>query len=178
MIYIDLDGVCADFVGGLESYLQASVDRSKYGLGVSEDRWEKFWTYQDTRPEFWEDLKVFTYGRKLVEALQASVDDKHWAFCTAVGNSYSAASAKHRWCKKHFGVPPSRVITIAEKHLLAKSSRDILVDDTPYQADSFTNAGGIGLLWPQPWNRKGRDPRIIHHLQSDTIKTLMELING
>lgn len=167
-IFLDVDGVLAKFVDGVFR---------KYKIPASEcdvTQWDffelfgidpkSFWENTDTT--FWENLETYDWAHSLVSRL-SSYGKLRFA-TTASGCPY-AASAKQRWIFRNFGVRPSDVIIIQDKYLLASSENHILIDDYTENCLKWNEAGGLAILFAQPWNQ---DAQIKRHSYEDTLSTI------
>lgn len=164
MIYVDMDGVVADFAGGVTEWLthkapnlkpeQKQIDITRWDLGLSDEVWAMFWLYEErVGSAFWTRLKLLEGGNRLIKFLDDRVGRIGWRFLTSPSNSTKAHEGKVLFAKKHFDLDPRNVILCNEKHLLSKYGT-LLIDDCNYNVDTFYHKGcGMSVLWPQPWNR-------------------------
>ncbi len=156
-VYVDLDGVLADFFGGVCDLFGKMVDPPDHfhglaaAFGVPENElWEKI---DRAGSRFWSELEPYPWNEELLGIAQRIAGEgvyiatsPSWQGCSAAG--------KMTWMTQQFAVPgrPFRDFVIGtHKHLLAHSQA-MLIDDSPEKLTSWTEAGGVGILWPQPWN--------------------------
>ena len=145
-IYVDLDGVLADFVKGVAKLLDG---------GYSEKRYESDSKY---RSKMWKAVKEYSKkGGKLWLELEPMSDAKKlWDYVknydpeilSATGNpEYGAGEQKHKWVAKHVDpkVKVNLTRTSAEKANHAKENY-ILIDDKSKSINPWKAAGGIGIL--------------------------------
>jgi len=135
-LYVDLDGVLADFHKAMSELLGIKLDRHK-GFGNGSEIWvkvdragEKFWSEMDWQPggeELWEALKEY-------DPTILSSPTRH----------ESSKTGKRIWVREKLGesVP---VILESKKQKIA-SPDAILVDDRREVLDKWTEAGGLGVL--------------------------------
>jgi hypothetical protein len=132
-LYLDCDGVLADFDEGVRRLLgtdpQPYVDR--HGPG-------KFWKQLASAPDFYARLPLMPDARELFDAVR-HLDP---VILTGLPRGNWAAPQKVRWAAEHF--PGTRIITV-----LAVDKRDhctegdVLVDDTLKHQHLWEGAGGI-----------------------------------
>lgn len=104
---------------------------------------------------FWSRMPGYTWTDQLVNELKGFTVGRKGSLqiCTNPGRPVFAASAsvgKQMWCQQRLPRPLS-VILIERKYLLAAPNR-VLIDDTDRIINEWRQAGGIGILFPQPWN--------------------------
>lgn len=166
MIYLDIDGVLADFDQGLCEWMGENLPAeggqwqlAKY-LGFSSE--DEFLQYiHDLPAEFWVGLRVLPWAADLVSLCRRTV--KTVRLATAAVHSEDCVAGKIRWVRNHFPELASHTLMIRDKWMLAKPGR-ILIDDLETQCDRFHAHGGSAILFPQPWNKAGRhvDRRLEH----------------
>lgn len=145
-IFLDLDGVMADFVQGAKDIFDKDYSFEKF-KNDSKYR-SKFWNavkqYQKDGGQFWLDLKMMEDANQLwkflkeydVEILTATGDPKH-----------GAGEQKKQWVKKH--IDPNIKVNLVRK---SKEKADyvannsILIDDQEKSTNPWEQAGGIGIL--------------------------------
>ena len=145
-IYCDMDGVLADFVGGLkmmESDLQkAGYDSVQDWLDspLSNDKWKpvvknkKFWS---TLPLMPQALKLWNYLRPYNPHI-LSAYSKHDPNCQP---------GKRAWLRKNLRMtdtPRIHLVRRREKQNYAKGN--LLIDDLPKNIAEWKAAGGTGIL--------------------------------
>ena len=109
-IYLDLDGVCANFV-------QASINACGFGGTVSHDdivTWDyykdnfgisanQFWSDIDARGEaFWAGLNPYPWFNQLVDACIDAVGSENLFICTTPSQSPFSFSGKASWIDQMF----------------------------------------------------------------------------
>jgi 5'(3')-deoxyribonucleotidase len=132
-LYLDCDGVLADFDAGVRQLLgmppQAYVER--HGMGT-------FWKKLATAPDFYAKLPLMPDARELFDAV------KHLdpVILTGLPRGSWAAPQKARWAAEHF--PGTRIITVmAVDKRNHCTEGDVLVDDTLRHRHLWEGAGGI-----------------------------------
>lgn len=159
-LFLDLDGVLADFTRAslrlhngehlLENWPVGERDIPKV-LGISRTA---YWKQIDSAGQaFWESLEPYPWFDELIALAQETAP---FALLTAPSLSPSSLAGKAAWIQKHFPKQNGRIfrdfLITSQKHLLATPGR-VLIDDSEAMVQSFQNAGGHGILFPQVWNK-------------------------
>jgi len=144
-IFVDMDGVLADFVAGVKKlipdyddaeYEKSSAYRSKMWRAVSE--------YSKQGGELWYGLPLMDDAKKLWTYVSKYKPE----ILSATGRKdYQAARQKKNWIAKHFGngVKVNLTQKAVEKAQHAKKGY-ILIDDKMKAIQPWRDAGGIGIL--------------------------------
>ena len=158
-IFVDMDGVLADFLKGCEEYI---------GHPITND--DKGHTQYDLRKEELTNKRLFANLPPMVDMYDLIAYIKHtghkWEILTAAGvvNRELVVYDKVEWVKKY--VDPQVVVnctfTGSQKAAYAQK-KNVLIDDRPKNIEAWENAGGIGIL---------------HTSAADTIEQLKKLRNG
>lgn len=132
-LYLDCDGVLADFDFGATAVLGVSPRRFEklHGLG-------RFWQKLATAPDFYFGLPLMDDAMELFDAV------KHLdpVILTGLPRGNWAADQKVRWAAKYF--PGTRIITTMarDKRNHAKEG-DVLVDDQDRHRHLWEEIGGV-----------------------------------
>ena len=178
VIYLDLDGVCVDFVN-------ASLKASGFDPEEIARKWrrnfkgeyqawvvsgisrENYWGAIALQGEgFWRDLKAYDWYEQLYEGLSKIAPV---IFLSSSTRTPSCLSGKLHWLQDRFGVTFRDFIFTGQKQQLA-SPAALLVDDYGPNVESFRSAGGHAILFPQVWNQN-------HHIDDKLNYTLVEARN-
>lgn len=142
---LDMDGVLADFIGGLFKLRGVPrVDPTAFEC-VSRGEWEKmdfdFWANLEPTPEFAPILGTVEeiFGRENVCLLTSP--------CMTRG----CHDGKYAWIRKHLPEYKRRYLIGPAKHFCA-GPNTYLVDDSDDNCDAFVKAGGQAFLVPRAWN--------------------------
>ena len=131
-LYLDLDGVLADFDGGAEAVfgMAAKDFQDLYGPG-------RFWGRLAKTPDFYDKLEVLPDAMELFEAVR----QLRPIILTGLPIGKWAEPQKRRWVERHF--PGVQVITtLARKKSEHCRPGDVLVDDQEKYRDLWEQAGG------------------------------------
>ncbi len=132
-LYLDCDGVLADFNAGAAAVLgmHPKAFEKRNGIG-------RFWARLAKAPDFYFGLPLLDGATELFEAVR-HLDP---VILTGLPQGNWAAGQKVRWAAKHF--PGTRIITT-----MARDKRDhagpgdVLVDDHLKHAHLWEEAGGV-----------------------------------
>jgi 5'-nucleotidase len=136
-IFLDLDGVMADFNRGFEELNGINPH------DLEHDR-SQIWVMIGQWPTYWEDLPLMP-GAHDLWARVSQHDLVVLTGCPRDGYDVAAAG-KRRWVARHWG-PHIEVITCKsdDKQSFMRSPRDILIDDWSANIERWENAGGVGV---------------------------------
>ncbi len=149
-LFLDCDGVLADFDAGAKRILGATPATFEERHGKSE-----FWKRLSRARNFYGELPEMADARELFEA----VEHLKPTILTGLPLGRWATPQKERWAAEHFpGVPI--ITTMARQKHLHMDPGDVLVDDRENHRQLWEDAGGI----------------FIHHRNArDTIRQLAEI---
>ena len=146
-IYLDMDGVVADFEKRFK-------DLSGIAPREFEDKFgrTKFWDFidEENKVGFWVGIPVMDGAKELVDYVS-----KHdYVMLTAPSIKKQSRLGKILWVRNHTGdLFPSKPQIIfkysKEKHKVKPelTPTDILIDDRKSTIDNWNNAGGVGILY-------------------------------
>ena len=134
-LFLDCDGVLADFDAGVKDLLGMDAKRfeAKHGRG-------EFWKRLARHGNFYGDLEEMEDAQVLFQAV------KHLkpTILTGLPLGKWAAPQKERWAAAHFpGVPI--ITTMARQKHLHMEKGDVLVDDRENHRKLWEDAGGISI---------------------------------
>ena len=145
-VYLDMDGVIADFFGKLED--NYNVDHWKSIKNITK-------TLADIAcTDFFYQIEPFPETGQII-ALVESLSDGDWGICSSPlrGEEYNSAYWKRKWLEDLGCMPTDleKLIFTHEKHLWAidriTGKPNVLIDDKPSNVNEWINAGGIGILF-------------------------------
>lgn len=144
-IYLDMDGVAADF--DKLFFMMTGMSPSDYEAKYGEMR---FWEAVYENPNFFSSLPAFPYTGDLVRLCQSIAPTVVLSSPSKV-NQPLCMMQKRLWINNE----PSMGVdfpAIFESHKEKYAAPDrILIDDTPKKIEAWTKAGGIGHLF-QSWH--------------------------
>jgi hypothetical protein len=132
-IYLDCDGVLADFDKGAEAIfgMPPATFETRHGAG-------EFWRRLTAADGFFEHLDLLPDAQRLFEA----VKPKAPIILTGMPRGRWAEPQKRRWARRHFpGVPV--IATMAALKREHCHPGDVLVDDRDKHRHLWENEGGI-----------------------------------
>jgi len=135
-LFLDLDGVLADFDAGARKIL----GMSPAAFEARHDKRE-FWRRLARAKDFYATLPLMPDAMELFEAV------KHLepTILTGLPLGNWAAPQKLKWAAEHF--PGTRIITtMARDKYRHMTGMDVLVDDRADHRDKWENAGGTFIL--------------------------------
>jgi hypothetical protein len=146
-IYVDMDGVIADFDLRFKQVTGLTPDEfeSKHGL-------EKFWEVIDidNKVKFWVGIPLMNGAKDLIDY----VKNYDYELLTAPSRQKSSMLGKRLWVKKNVGslFPSTPKINFRQAENKSKikkqlTNKDILIDDKKSTIDSWDSKGGTGILY-------------------------------
>jgi 5'(3')-deoxyribonucleotidase len=154
MIFLDMDGVLADFVGSSCRIHGRDIDTA--------DCWDYFQNWNMSENDFWQpineagrgfwaDLEPFPWMQELVSLVKDV--EPNFQVLTKPSNHPECTAGKMDWLHRHFGKRFRNYIFAPNKNLLASRGR-LLIDDSDSNVSGFIEYGGAAYLLPQPWNSR------------------------
>lgn len=163
-VYVDMDGVLADFFGQMARHHQQPHWKKVGGADVI--------VQTAAQPGFFRDLPKLSQADELVAGVKRINGHYHILSSPLSGseeNALRSAEEKREWLEAHFtgALAPKDMIFDHEKYKYARQADgtpNILIDDYPLNINRWKEAGGIGLLY-----ENGYAERILQQLH-DAIK--------
>lgn len=151
-VFFDLDGVLADFVGGVSLALGFDPGDVAQRVRAGGDFWRVVGVdsrrfLSDAPPEFWANLEPIPAGVQAFMTLRRR--GVYTRVLTSPPGNPAGFAGKQMWCEQH--LRDARPLMVDEKYLLARPGR-LLVDDSEYQVDPWRAAGGTAVLFPRVGN--------------------------
>ena len=161
ILYVDLDGVLVDFVGGwMDHYFimnRKPVTKWNFGEDYGLNRKDFYRSITSLPISFWSNLSPTPWATELmkvlVEELKFYEADKIMFLSHAV--SEDCRVGKQLWVNKHFPDLGDSLITVSDSKLKSRfaNQHSILIDDKFENCVDFAKNGGRSLLFARPWNR-------------------------
>lgn len=159
--FLDVDGVLADFVGGIHRKLGIDFDVHQWPYAKGPDGWnfhdELGITFMGMSElcdfDFWRTLRWMHDGHDILRIVLEFFDPKQITLLTAPMPNVMSASGKIAWIKQHLPEYERQVgVWTDSKAILAQVPDSILIDDGSCNIRDWRAAGGKAVLVPRPWN--------------------------
>lgn len=174
-VFIDLDGVCVDWLGAMRE--SAGLPESAYDgfrknpasliPGVLDAIYggrPAFEKMMQSRPaSFWSDLKSFAWEKSLIAKMRLHFPI---AFLTSPGVSPASAEGKLNWRNRNY---PDIPIIITRDKYLAASPTKVLIDDDLGQLARFERAGGRAIQWSCQFALEKENPTEVEEIINETV---------
>ncbi len=147
-VYLDMDGVIADFLTAAQERLQMKFPRPYiWGIGKMSGMGDSVWKSFDE--EFWATIPLFPHTEALVKFLR---DEQQVVRICSTVLTPGAEAGKRRWLRKYF--PEFEADAIFTRHKAAFADVDsMLIDDLATNCARFAKAGGYAILFPADYNK-------------------------
>jgi len=158
-ILLDIDGVLADFNGGVARLFgltpEELLSRIKPGewslegpLGVTtKEFWKKI---GEAGEDFWDNLEPYPWALDLYEVALRFGDV---CLLSSPSQDPSSWAGRVRWIQKHFGKKGYfENFLLGNPKGFCASPNSILIDDKNANVRDFVDAHGHAILFPQIWN--------------------------
>jgi 5'(3')-deoxyribonucleotidase len=139
-IYVDMDGVLADFFGVWTKMMGVDSWKDIQDIPVALDRIKK-------EKDFWINLPLTNNAMKLLDTIK-KVKGSYVILSTPLEGDANSEPGKMEWIKKHLGsFMPSDVILTQDKTKYATNGDkpNALIDDYGANIAKWEAAGGIGI---------------------------------
>lgn len=156
-IYLDMDGVLADFVSAsITAHGRSDSHDSIATWDYPVEQWgisnADFWCLCQGR-RFWAEISPYSHHLDLLDMCEAYADEVFFLTSPSSTAHADCIAGKSDWIAAWFGADyQSKLIPTKHKHLLAASDR-VLIDDSTDNIQAWAKAGGVGIGFGQPWNQ-------------------------
>lgn len=163
-LFLDMDGVLADFTTGLTRALGVPYNYPADPYPFREGVWDYFpeierrygKTFYDCNAacshQFWRRLPWMHDGRDILRVVLEHFDEKDVYLLTSPMPHVESPSGKWHWvCENIPSFKKRTIITNVDKGVFA-SEDAILIDDCDKNVESFADAGSRAIPCPRPWN--------------------------
>jgi 5'(3')-deoxyribonucleotidase len=179
-VYLDCDGVFADFVSGILQALgyPEEYDINKWPWGRVFDIFPLIGTdwkeaSSHCTSDFWANLPWMSDGKEIYHEIFTRFNVAETMLLTKPMDNDESYTGKARWVTEHMPSMRRRMIpTHVPKQELAFGFNCLLLDDSQQNIDAFIAFGGAGILVPRPWN-------VNDHVffAGDTVKYIGEMLD-
>jgi hypothetical protein len=146
-VYLDMDGVLADFFGGVEKlygvahWKQLASDKTK---DLRQDVIERI-----TGTNFFETLPKFPTTDTLIGMIKKFTGGRFSILTSPLrGDHDNSARWKKIWINQNIEQPDETIVTgRKEKYATANGTANILIDDRPVNVQKWQDKGGYGILY-------------------------------
>lgn len=156
-IFLDMDGVLADFVGAAcRVHNRTCYDKREHmGEFSLEKCWgisaAEFWAPTDSF-DFWMNLDKTAEADMIVETAVDIVGWENVAILTIPSDLPECINAKKEWIKFYYPRLAKQMIFAYDKGFIADPGK-LLVDDRDRNVEDWKAVGGDAILVPRPWNK-------------------------
>jgi 5'(3')-deoxyribonucleotidase len=149
-IYMDLDGVVADF----NKMVVKLTGKSAQELDDAGELWDVLLDQHSKGFKIWGDLDLMPDAKKLwnyIKKYDVTV-------LTSTGSTLHKDGKKEKkdWVRKHFGLKDIIATTSGSKKAMYAEPNAILIDDMAKNIDKWKSAGGIGIIHTSATNTINR----------------------
>jgi len=146
-VYLDMDGVLADFFGGVEKlygvnhWKQLASDKTK---DLRQDVIDRI-----TGTNFFETLPKFSTTDALIGLIKKFTGGRFSILTSPLrGDHDNSARYKKVWINQNIEQPDETIVTgRKEKYATANGAANILIDDRPVNIEKWQSKGGYGILY-------------------------------
>jgi len=145
-LWIDMDGVLADFEAGVDKILDGGYDDDKYHSDPDfrSKMWRAVSKYSKEGGQLWSELPAMEDAKEL----WSYVEKYNPQILTATGDPlYGAEAQKRAWVPWMVGSDVTvNVVRRSSDKAQYATPNSILIDDQPKSINPWKAAGGIGIL--------------------------------
>jgi hypothetical protein len=153
-VYLDMDGVIADFFGGVEQMYGVKhwkeLTSVKTGGELKQEVIDRI-----TGSDFFSTLPKFTTTESLIDIIKKFTGGKFSILTSPLrGDHDNSAKWKKVWINQNIEQPQETIVTgRKEKYAVMNGVQNILIDDRPVNIERWQSRGGYGILY-----QANRDP--------------------
>lgn len=162
-VYVDMDGVLVDFIGGVLSFLGRHPSDADRLTPMKWEIWEDmgipevdFWEILNSST-FWSDLEWMPDGEEIIKTLESFWPKEQIYLLTSPGKDFGmGAQGKSEWVRWNLPDYTRRMIPTDHKHLLSKPGC-LLIDDNMKHVEEWMCRGegphGVAITRPARCNQ-------------------------
>lgn len=167
-IFVDLDGVIADFFSAIRVRFDLPADFCTEGRGFipTFEQWNSIETV-----EFWQSVMPMEDANEILTVCEDLVGHFRVRILTSISPQLRPVLAQRKleWIRHWFPNFLYSTIVTGDKSAFAEPT-NLLIDDWEYQVLKFRNLGGKAILLPRPWNSE------YNMAEWDVVQTLIARI--
>jgi len=161
LCFLDVDGVLADWVGGVHERMGIDYDYSMWPYAKGPAGWdfhdEAGFSFADIDAmcdfDLWANLRWMHDGHDIMRLVVQHFGKNNIRLLTAPMPNVMSASGKMEWIGRNLPEYKRQVtIHTGDKAVLAKVPDSILIDDSSKNVDAWRAVGGKAILVPRWWN--------------------------
>ena len=173
-VFLDMDDVMVDFVGGLHRLLDIPYNIKQYPYVLG--KWEMLnkevlgFSYKTIdsicTAEFWRNLQWTEDGRSIFSLVQRHFGFRSIHLATKIMSNPGCCSGKYLWVCEHLeDYFAKHLILISGTKAVLAGPGSLLIDDCDKNVEEFRAAGGQAILVPRPWNK-------LHEQANNTLQVV------
>lgn len=153
-VYLDMDGVIADFFGGVEQMFGVKHWKELTSVKTQGELKQEV-IDRITGSDFFSTLPKFTTTESLIDMIKKFTGGKFSILTSPLrGDHDNSAKWKKVWINQHIEQPEETIVTgRKEKYAVINGVQNILIDDRPVNIERWQSRGGYGILY-----QANRDP--------------------
>ena len=142
-VFVDLDGVMADFDGHYEALFHKKIDRNRPKDSAAD---RELWRNVSTVPTFFRDLPVLPGAKALWSGLH-KLGVKPIVLTGGSSKLHTTAEQKTEWVHEHIDPTAKVIVTESRNKFEHGEPGDILIDDWKRYMPNWVNMGGVFILY-------------------------------
>lgn len=159
MVYLDCDGVFADFVTGILNALEYpdyNINLWPWGrvfdiFPLIGTNWKE--ASKHCTADFWVNLPWMEDGVRIFGEVFRRFRTSECMLLTKPMDNDESYTGKAQWVSKHMPAMRKRIVpTHIGKEEFCGGFHHLLLDDNQSNIDAWIDKGGAGVLVPRPWN--------------------------
>ncbi len=172
-VYVDMDGVIADFFSALAKFRKVKHWKDEAEMSVEQS------IKMIAGTDFFSTLPVFPTARQLIDSVKAFTGGE-WYICSSPlrGDHENSKNHKVSWLKDNNFDPAGIIITGRKESYAvdkATGSPNILIDDKPSNLDRWKAKGGIGIRYQANQDSVGKVAQALQFIKQTDLTAVTEI---
>tara|TARA_B100000073_G_scaffold347776_1_gene363309 strand:- start:4622 stop:6649 length:2028 start_codon:yes stop_codon:yes gene_type:complete len=172
-VYVDMDGVIADFFSALAKFRKVKHWKDDAEMSVEQS------IKMIAGTDFFSTLPVFPTSRQLIDTVKAFTGGE-WYICSSPlrGDHENSKNHKVSWLKDNNFDPAGIIITGRKESYAvdkATGSPNILIDDKPSNLDRWEAKGGIGIRYQANQDSVGKVAQALQFIKQTDLTSVAEI---